>query len=198
MTNPGQGWYPIHLYVPGFEDLGHMFPATDACVLRWLAQKAADKATGHPQFAEIGSFVGLTATILAEFGHVDCYDIWRDTGSSDPINELYRQHNVFRVFRQNIKRSDTPSNIADIFVQDHFHADCEWLLLHRKGKYDLIFIDASHEYADVKRDITEATKAIHPGGILCGHDYGFFSGVTDAVDEIGPDGITGSVWWKFL
>lgn len=191
MTNPGQGWYPIHLYVPGFEDLGHMFPATDACVLRWLAGKATQSNYNFlPQFAEIGSFVGLTATILAEIGHVDCYDIWRATDSDDPINEIYRKHNIFKVFQQNINKSDAPSRITDYHVQDHFRGDGR--------QYDLIFIDASHEYPDVKRDIAEATKALLPGGILCGHDYGVFAGVVQAVDEIRPDGVTGTVWWKFL
>lgn len=193
----GQGWYPVELFVNGFEDLGHKLPATDAHVLRWLARTAFRKhqqrnVYASPLFAEIGSFVGTTTTILAEFGAVDCFDVWKDTGSDDPINEFYRQHNVAEVFHRNVARAGRKERIfAWAMPADHFEA-------HATRRYDLIFIDASHEYDDVKRDIAEATKAIHrDGGILCGHDYGYFPGVTKAVDEIKPDGIMGLVWWKF-
>ena len=36
---------------------------------------------------------------------------------------------------------------------------------------DLVFIDASHSYNAVRRDIQTALHLIKPGGVLCGHDY---------------------------
>jgi SAM-dependent methyltransferase len=53
---------------------------------------------------------------------------------------------------------------------------------------DFVFIDASHEYEDVKDDIRVWIKKVKPGGILAGHDYyingeDFFPGVKKAVNE---------------
>lgn len=53
---------------------------------------------------------------------------------------------------------------------------------------DLVFIDADHSYAGVKRDIKDWWPKVKKGGWLCGHDYANNSGpwefgVTQAVDE---------------
>jgi hypothetical protein len=59
---------------------------------------------------------------------------------------------------------------------------------HLPNDFDLIFIDANHEYAEVKKDILAYLPKVRPGGILAGHDYApeipMFSGVKQAVDEI--------------
>jgi len=47
----------------------------------------------------------------------------------------------------------------------------------------LVFIDASHLYEDVKRDINIWWNKIKFGGFLFGHDYGVRGGVEDAVNE---------------
>lgn len=36
---------------------------------------------------------------------------------------------------------------------------------------DFVFIDGNHDYEHVLEDITEWTKKVKPGGIVCGHDY---------------------------
>ena len=52
---------------------------------------------------------------------------------------------------------------------------------------DFVFIDASHEYEDVKNDINAWLPKVKNGGILAGHDYylgdDYFPGVKKAVDE---------------
>ena len=71
------------------------------------------------------------------------------------------------------------------------------------GAFDLIFIDADHNYESVKADIAAWRGALKPGGIMCGHDYlgdsyGSFPGVDRAVHEaFGKENIlrpSGSVW----
>jgi predicted O-methyltransferase YrrM len=50
---------------------------------------------------------------------------------------------------------------------------------------DFCFIDGSHEYEDVKKDIEAYLKKVKKGGILAGHDYdSIWAGVIKAVDEI--------------
>lgn len=53
------------------------------------------------------------------------------------------------------------------------------------GEFDFVFIDASHEYPDVKSDISAWRHKVKPGGWLLGHDYHpkNFRGVVRAVDE---------------
>jgi predicted O-methyltransferase YrrM len=60
---------------------------------------------------------------------------------------------------------------------------------------DFCYIDASHEYEDVKADIEAWLPKMKPGGTLAGDDYEFYPGVAKAVDELLP-GFTrnGNVW----
>jgi len=74
---------------------------------------------------------------------------------------------------------------------------------HVEGKYfDIVFIDAEHDYDNVKKDILAWHPLIKEGGIICGHDYASREkGVIKAVNEIyGVDNIEvirpGSVWVK--
>lgn len=51
--------------------------------------------------------------------------------------------------------------------------------------FDFIYIDASHLYEDVKRDLNDWLPKLKDGGIMAGHDYAKISnfGVIQAVDE---------------
>jgi hypothetical protein len=59
-------------------------------------------------------------------------------------------------------------------------------------KFDVIYLDTSHDYETVCREITAARRILAPGGILCGDDYtdgvngasGW--GVDRAVQELAP------------
>jgi hypothetical protein len=68
--------------------------------------------------------------------------------------------------------------------------------------FDLVFIDADHEYESVKADITAWLPKVRKGGVLAGHDYGIqkkFFGVAQAVDEIFGENISiadFAVWIK--
>lgn len=49
---------------------------------------------------------------------------------------------------------------------------------------DMVYIDAQHNYKDVKEDIAMWWTIVRPGGLLCGHDYLAHKwGVKRAVDE---------------
>jgi predicted O-methyltransferase YrrM len=51
-------------------------------------------------------------------------------------------------------------------------------------KFDSVFIDADHNYAECRADIEAWRPLLKPGGLLCGHDYWTQDvGVMDAVNE---------------
>ena len=54
----------------------------------------------------------------------------------------------------------------------------------RGGSFDVVYIDGSHKYKDVKRDIELYLPKVKKGGIIAGHDYRKkFPGVMKAVHE---------------
>lgn len=188
--------YPTALFYPGFIDLGHQFPAEDAHVLRWLAGIAAS-GRADVVFAEIGSFVGTSALILSEFAPIICYDTWAGSDDpDDPINELFEKHDVKHTFMQNIVNAGQYARVIPMTVLSHFgepdHSG------YAPEKFNLFFIDGDHREESVARDIANAELAMKSGGILCGHDYGIFPGVTASVNKIKPDGVQHTVWWKFM
>jgi predicted O-methyltransferase YrrM len=61
--------------------------------------------------------------------------------------------------------------------------------LFRDKSLDFVFIDASHEYEDVRDDILSWLPKVKEGGVIAGHDYypydyNYFQGVKKAVNEI--------------
>jgi predicted O-methyltransferase YrrM len=73
----------------------------------------------------------------------------------------------------------------------------DWARRWPLGTVDLVFLDADHDYAAVAADIAAWRPVVRPGGILCGHDFGDFAGVTRAVVEAfdGRYHVEGTVWW---
>jgi len=73
-----------------------------------------------------------------------------------------------------------------------------------KNSCSLVFVDGSHAYDYVKSDTRNAMKIVKPGGVIVWHDYGIWSGVTKALEEIeaeekiGLRNIRGTslVFWK--
>jgi predicted O-methyltransferase YrrM len=67
------------------------------------------------------------------------------------------------------------------------------------GFFDVIYIDASHEYEYVKEDILTWLPKVKKGGIICGDDYiGGWPGVIQAVNELFGNKVNvvgGQQWW---
>lgn len=81
------------------------------------------------------------------------------------------------------------SNIVTLNLQDmiipvpNTSANAAKILTFLEVKADLIYIDGSHEYDDVKADVTNYLKLLNPGGIMFGDDHGW-PGVSTAVKEV--------------
>lgn len=143
---------------------------------------------------EIGSWVGSTAVILADyFDRVFCIDPF--TGNPDDrlgtVAERYGTYHLFQTFCR---------NAGDLLYRKIFPCPGTSDAYARIWPFDvdLVFIDARHDYDSVKQDILLWAPLVKSGGILCGHDYSqAFPGVKQAVDELIPKAelrLQGSVW----
>jgi hypothetical protein len=90
--------------------------------------------------------------------------------SQKKLDRLYRKMKAVKPFYATLIR--LPSVEAAKKVEDNF--------------FDMVFIDASHFYEDVKQDIISWLPKVKPGGILSGDDYHEkdFPEVIRAVNEL--------------
>jgi hypothetical protein len=179
-----------------FNPMDHDTPRQDLEVLVRLVRQVSEgnRLWSPIRVLEVGSWAGLSTLALAQPGvQVHCVDHWQGN-RGDRLGEVVKRYPPdvpFQIFC---------SNMGSRLLKTIFPHRGSSLLFASiwPMPMDLIFIDASHEYEDVANDINAWRPHVRPGGILCGHDYGVFAGVTRAADEIGHDGVEGNVWWKCL
>jgi len=147
-------------------------PQTNIDTLRELIRKHKIKSV-----IEVGCFVGLSTVFFAEQGcKVWAIDTFDAAKRERYLNPQYKKVAEFqyRVFRKNTQAF---RNVIPLVMTSE---EAAYLNI----EADLVYIDASHNYEDVKKDIAlwlpKAKK------ILCGDDYTErWPGVRQAVDECG-------------
>lgn len=142
--------------------------------LEWLAQQAAI----HESIIELGSWVGRSTRALCDNtrGHVWAVDMWEE-GNPFPNAEL-----AYTMFKENLKEH-LESGRLTILRGTTDNAFKIVFSMHTSPFFDMVFIDANHDYEYVKRDILNYRTVIRPSGIICGHDLNY-DGVAKAVTEI--------------
>jgi glycosyltransferase involved in cell wall biosynthesis len=139
---------------------------------------------------EIGSWEGKSSHALLSGckGKVTCVDHFQ--GSSDPSDLSYiiaKKKDIYTSFIKNV------GHFKNLEVIRASSEEASEILKGRK--FDMIFIDGTHTYDEVKKDINLWQNRTNI--LLTGHDYGFKNlGVKPAVDELLgiPDEIVGSIW----
>jgi len=127
--------------------------------------------------AEIGSFFGRSTTALAEVAKaIYAIDTFRASGDgATQVEGAPHEFTILDGFCANIYGYTNiricigrSTEIAGTFSNQFF---------------DLIFIDGSHEYEEVKADIEAWWPKLKDLGIMAFHDYKAWPGVTKAIDE---------------
>jgi len=156
-----------------------------------------DKVLGENEnavFVEIGTWKGKSASYMAErimeskknikFHTIDTFDMTPDNDHY----ELIDVDNLYNTCMDNLKPVGSCVNVirkSSIEACGDF-GDCS---------VDFLFIDGSHRYEDVKKDIESWYPKVKRGGIISGHDY-FSPDVKRAVMEFfGKDIPFGSECW---
>jgi predicted O-methyltransferase YrrM len=144
-----------------------------------------------PKFIiEVGSWKGASAVHMAGLApeaHILCIDTW--LGSPEMVslnNNLYdhfrRLHGwpqLYFTFISNVIRHVGRERICPLPMPSTVAAP----LLRKMGvQADMIYIDGSHEYLDVARDVDDYWPLLRKGGVMLLDDYGF-PGVKKAIDE---------------
>lgn len=153
----------IHIYdQPQFNNSFFTFPN--------LYSEMVNKFPSNSKFVEIGCWKGKSSAYMAveiinsckkiEF---ICVDTWE--GSIEHKNGNYPElKNLYEIFKENMKPLEN-------FYINMRMTSMEAVKLFEDNSLDFVFIDASHEYEDVKNDIISWLPKVKKGGVLSGHDY---------------------------
>ena len=163
---------------------------------------------------ELGSLVGKSTTLLGagllsvgggKIHAVDLYAIPRggrlpssealgqqhaDLSNDYKLPDLFRERSQLEVFNDHMQAVGL-GGIAEAVVSD----SAAYAAAFSAAQVDLLFVDASHHYEDVRRDLVAWLPKVRSGGVIACHDYNpeGFPGVVRAVSEIllEPDAVVG-------
>lgn len=176
--------------VAPFISMGMETPEGDLLALMRLVQYHYNTKGVRPYVCEVGSWAGRSAIAMAQAGaKVLCVDTWKGSKNDDGCKAYGGEFgSPYEVFKRNValypigwhqaKSPDAASHFDD-------------------KKFDIVYIDAEHDYESVKADILAWLPKAK--SVIAGHDYHTFPGVKRAVEELLPDHATdGNVWYKRL
>lgn len=143
---------------------GLVFPESAATTAHpFWAHAFASGASVVGEMLEIGAFEGRTTTFAARLfpnARITCIDPWAEYAE---MTDLLRAEDCFR---RNI--ADVQTRIRPIKGQSSLILP---QLLDQGERFDVIFIDGSHAYADVVIDSQFGWRLLKPGGVLIWDDY---------------------------
>ncbi len=129
---------------------------------------------------EVGVFQGQTTAVIAETvkqfnGKIYVVDWWKAQAKGVP--ESYpggKWENVCTPELINERFNDFLNNIQELnfkeIIEIYNMPSDEAAEKIKDNKFDFIFIDAAHDYSQVKKDIFNFFPKLKIGGIFCGHD----------------------------
>jgi hypothetical protein len=143
-----------------------------------LYSHVVQKYDSGSTFVEVGSWKGRSSSYMCvEIANSQkninffCVDTWQGSREHHVTEDLYW------TFMQNM------APVKNFFVPWKM-TSLQAAKLFDDRSIDFVFIDASHEYQDVKNDICAWFPKVKRGGILAGHDYDDnWPGVKQAVNE---------------
>jgi predicted O-methyltransferase YrrM len=157
--------------------------------LMWLAGHARQRR----RIVEVGSWKGTTAIAMADntVGEVWAVDTFEGSIGEEQGQQLYEKPKdwLLAEFTRNT------AGLKNLRVMRQYSIIAAAAL---KGyQFDMIFLDASHDYESVKADILAWRPLLASGGLLCGHDRQW-DGVAQAVRELirQPMVGVGAIWYE--
>ena len=149
-----------------------------------------------PKIAEIGVYKGrMTAMVCGMFSDaglkVDYYCIDHFQGSAE-----HEKKNYYPEFCDNV---DSDKRTKGVTITPFVVDSVKGSKMFKDEHFDMVYLDASHDYLSVKADIQAWLPKVKKGGVLCGDDYiRGWDGVIQAVDEAFGDKVervAGEQWY---
>jgi predicted O-methyltransferase YrrM len=135
-----------------------------------LYQDMVKRFPSGSTFVEIGAWKGKSSAYMsveiANSGkQIDFYCIDTFEGSVEHRNnpELSQLYDIFKSNMKPVENYYTDMKMTSMKAVKKFENE----------SIDFVFIDGSHEYEDIKDDITYWLPKVKRGGVLAGHDYYF-------------------------
>jgi len=154
-----------HIYeqIPGFFDFENIY------------RDAVQEFGPNAHFVEVGAWYGRSAAFMAveiinsgkaiKFEVIDTWEgTWPRQGSESTDPNLLKYGTMYPNFLMNVRpvwHALTPIKLPSL----------EAVKLYDDHSLDFVFIDAAHDYDNVRKDILAWKPKVKPGGILAGHDY---------------------------
>lgn len=130
-------------------------------------------------FVECGAWLGSSSSYLCDIAkdriNVYIVDTWK--GSPDELattHKLATETDIYTIFLENMgNRKFTPLRMESHLAAEQFE----------NNSCDVVYIDMTHTYEAVKKDIECWLPKVKVGGYISGHDYSHCVGVAKAVNE---------------
>lgn len=148
-----------------------------------LYKMAVETAPDNSHFVEVGSWMGRSASYMAveiinsnKNIKFDCIDTWEGSVEHADRDEV-KENTLYDKFLDNI---EPVKNVINPIRMHSLNA----VDLYDDNSLDFVFIDAAHDYENVKKDIIAWYPKVKSNGLFAGHDYDpSWEGVVRAVDE---------------
>ncbi len=168
-----------------------------------LYDRIVSESSPNGVFVEIGAWFGRSTAYFAQRikdsgKKTKLYVV--DTWKGSPDETIHQQiveccaGSIYQIFLDNMRKA----KVDDVMIPMEMRSD-EAVLAFENESLDFVFLDASHQYEQVLRDLALWYPKLKPGGVFAGHDYQpEWPGVFRAVNEFfGRDAITqiGDSFW---
>jgi predicted O-methyltransferase YrrM len=164
--------------------------------LEWLSANAKRRKN----IVEIGSWMGRSTRCLADStpGRVIAVDTWKGSDEDEHRRILAGQPEDW-LFNEFAKNLGGHINTGKVIPYQATSLEAALDFTEHDCKPDMIFIDASHDYENVKADLEAWYPLLAPGGLFCGHDFntnhpGVMRAVTEKFSEAKKMS-GGSIWY---
>lgn len=152
-----------------------------------------EKYAGVPKIGvEVGVEKGENAESLLRELNMECLwlvDLWAPYHQSGKVKSIVVDKHLD--YQRVVKNFGGKSNVR--IVKGESTEIATWF---EDKSLDFVYIDACHNYENVREDIIAWYPKVKPGGVLGGHDYDW-DGVQRAVDKAFPVGfqLAEGDWW---
>jgi predicted O-methyltransferase YrrM len=161
--------------------------------------QAVERAKDGDIFVEIGVWFGRSACYMAElikasgkqiqFFAVDVWKVYDYEKALVSYLATIGNPDTYQVFLENMEKAE----VADFVIPLHLDS-LRASRLFREGSIEFVYVDASHGYDQVCKDIDAWLPKVRKLGVLAGHDYDR-EGVRQAVKERFKNfAVTGISW----